>query len=237
MGQLIESQYTESLQKDQQYYPQGSAINTAQPPPIVHMAPDSMTMNPMIPLQAYMTPEGNFFYAPAYPPLQPQHYTPLEGHYSPYQAPPPYTTGTTSPVYNPDMTSYQTMSYPVAMTPDYSSVGSSTTEPTELLPSSISQCVSGRSSVHSVPTFHQHTHMPEQQSFLHRQLKRLVTNGEAVNALDVYRNLETAGKAINVTETSALIEQLVRGDLMAEAVEITQSMLMKNMHPMPKIFR
>ena len=54
---------------------------------------------------------------------------------------------------------------------------------------------------------------------------------------NIVRNLETAGKAINVTETSALIEQLVRGDLMAEAVEITQSMLMKNMHPMPKIFR
>merc|ERR1719319_1033430 len=116
-----------------------------------------MNMNPhqqQQPLIAFMTPDGSYFYAPAYPQLQPQ-----EGYYSPYPAPPPYTTGTTSPVYNPDMTSsYQTMSYPVAMTPDFSSVGSSTTEPTELIPSSVSQCVSGRSSVHSVP--HQHNHMP-----------------------------------------------------------------------------
>ena len=75
------------------------------------------------------------------------------------------------------------------------------------------------------------------QTFLHRQLKRAVSHGEAEKGLSVYLTLERSGKIVNVTETSSLIEQLVRADLTHEATEITRSMLMRNTHPLPKIFR
>jgi pentatricopeptide repeat protein len=75
------------------------------------------------------------------------------------------------------------------------------------------------------------------QTFLHRQLKRAVNHGEAEKGLSIYLSLERSGKVVNVTETSSLIEQLVRADLTHEATEITQSMLVRNTHPLPKIFR
>ena len=78
---------------------------------------------------------------------------------------------------------------------------------------------------------------PADQTFLHRQLKRAVNHGEAEKGLSIYQTLERTGKVVNVTETSSLIEQLVRADLTHEATEITQSMLMRNTHPLPKIFR
>ncbi len=236
LGQLIESQYTESLnQEQQQQMPQISS-----PPPMYQpmapMHPGSMIPHPYDPSQmipvTYISPEGYQGYFYTYPPPAPMPGNP-EGYYNhagvayaptptPYPPPPANT-----PMYNPEMAgSYPSTPYPVTMTPDFTSMAS---EASTELPQ-MSQ--SGRSSI--VP---QYPADSQQHSYLHRQLKRLVTNGEAENALSVYRNLEQAGKTVNVTETSALIEQLVRTDMMSEAVEITQSMLMRNMHPMPKIFR
>jgi len=72
---------------------------------------------------------------------------------------------------------------------------------------------------------------------LHRQLKRAITGGKAAEGLTAYRAMESLGKVINVTETSALVEQLVRADLMREAGEVTRAMLLRDTHPLPKIFR
>jgi hypothetical protein len=87
---------------------------------------------------------------------------------------------------------------------------------------------------HPPLTFHQHTAEP---GYLHRQLKRAVANGDAVEGLAMYLALEKAGKLVNVTESSSLIEQLVRADMTHEATQITQTMLLRNTHPLPKIFR
>merc|ERR1719189_399435 len=72
---------------------------------------------------------------------------------------------------------------------------------------------------------------------LHRQLQRAITAGKAAEGLTAYRAMESLGKVINVTETSALVEQLVRADLMREAGEVTRAMLLRDTHPLPKIFR
>jgi len=49
--------------------------------------------------------------------------------------------------------------------------------------------------------------------------------------------MERLGRVVNVTETSALVEQLIRADLMKDAGEITRGMLIRDTHPLPKIFR
>jgi len=76
-----------------------------------------------------------------------------------------------------------------------------------------------------------------EHGYLHRQLKRSIATGDASKALNIYTGLENAGKVVNVTETSALIEQLVRADMTHDATEITKTMLFRNTHPLPKIFR
>lgn len=75
------------------------------------------------------------------------------------------------------------------------------------------------------------------QGYMHRQLKRAVASGEADKSYSIYLSLEKSGKVVNVTETSSLIEQLVRADMTREATHITQTMLFRNTHPLPKIFR
>ena len=77
----------------------------------------------------------------------------------------------------------------------------------------------------------------DNQGYLHRQLKKAVAAGDAEKGMSVYLTLETSGKVVNVTETSSLIEQLVRADRTSEATEITRTMLFRNTHPLPKIFR
>jgi len=72
---------------------------------------------------------------------------------------------------------------------------------------------------------------------LHRQLKRAITSSKAEDGLSAYKAMERLGRVVNVTETSALVEQLIRADLMAEAGEITRGMLIRDTHPLPKIFR
>merc|ERR1719483_1455044 len=72
---------------------------------------------------------------------------------------------------------------------------------------------------------------------LHRQLKRAITSSKAEDGLSAYKAMERLGRVVNVTETSALVEQLIRADLMGEAGEVTRGMLARDTHPLPKIFR
>eukprot|EP00092_Neocalanus_flemingeri_P021226 GFUD01023000.1.p1 GENE.GFUD01023000.1~~GFUD01023000.1.p1 ORF type:complete len:1120 (-),score=366.36 GFUD01023000.1:285-3644(-) len=72
---------------------------------------------------------------------------------------------------------------------------------------------------------------------LHRQLKRAISSSKANEGLASYKAMERLGRVVNVTETSALVEQLIRADLMTEAAEITRGMLVRDTHPLPKIFR
>jgi len=72
---------------------------------------------------------------------------------------------------------------------------------------------------------------------LHRQLKRAIAAERPEEGLSAYVAMESLGKTTNVTETSALIEQLIRADMMSDASNITQGMLIRNTHPLPKIFR
>ena len=45
------------------------------------------------------------------------------------------------------------------------------------------------------------------------------------------------GRPVNVTETSSLVEQLIRAEMTVEASEVTRGMLARDTHPLPKIFR
>jgi hypothetical protein len=90
---------------------------------------------------------------------------------------------------------------------------------------------------HHHPPLPFHHHHIAEPGYLHRQLKRAVANGDAAEGLAMYLALEKAGKLVNVTESSSLIEQLVRADMTHEATQITQTMLLRNTHPLPKIFR
>jgi len=74
-------------------------------------------------------------------------------------------------------------------------------------------------------------------SILHRQLKRAIATESPGDGLEALVAMESLGKTTNVTETSALIEQLIRADMMMEASNLTKGMLMRNTHPLPKIFR
>ena len=42
---------------------------------------------------------------------------------------------------------------------------------------------------------------------------------------------------MNITESSGLIELLVKDDLIEEAVDVTERMLSREAYPMPRIFR
>jgi len=74
-------------------------------------------------------------------------------------------------------------------------------------------------------------------SVLHRQLKRAIMSGAAGEGLAAYRAMERLGRPVNVTETSSLVEQLIRADMTVEASEVTRGMLARDTHPLPKIFR
>merc|ERR1719357_654777 len=72
---------------------------------------------------------------------------------------------------------------------------------------------------------------------LYRQLKRAIASSKADEGLTAYKAMERLGRVANVTETSALVEQLIKADLMKEAGDITRGMLIRDTHPLPKIFR
>jgi len=216
LGQLIESQYTESLTtatSQQQQQLQHQQPPTASTPTMPPMAPHMLPMG--VP---YMTEAGFTGYIyPAYPDFSNGYYP--TAVYQPMNTASSYAPSETDVASSYPTTPGMCTPYPVAMTPD--TVYSDNNE--------VSSNNGGRTSVHSS--------VPGEHSYLHRQLKRLVIAGEPDNALGVYRALESSGKVVNVTETSSLIEQLVRYDMMSEAVEVTQTMLIRNMHPIPKIFR
>ena len=57
-------------------------------------------------------------------------------------------------------------------------------------------------------------------------------------SLEHYKGLEkVGGKDLNITESSGLIELLVKDDLIEEAVDVTERMLSREAYPMPRIFR
>jgi len=76
-----------------------------------------------------------------------------------------------------------------------------------------------------------------ESGILHRQLKKAIASGNADDGLSAYKAMEKLGRIVNVTETSALVEQLIRIDKVTEAGEITRAMLLRDTHPLPKIFR
>jgi hypothetical protein len=75
------------------------------------------------------------------------------------------------------------------------------------------------------------------QALYHRKLKKALASKESKASLDNYRGLERTGRELNVTESSNLIELLVRDDLIEEATDVTEKMLAREAYPMPKIFR
>jgi len=76
-----------------------------------------------------------------------------------------------------------------------------------------------------------------QTTTLHRQLKKAINGSKPRDGYLAYRALEEHGRNLNVTETSALLEQLIKANMMKEAGEITLEMLSRDTYPLPKIFR
>jgi hypothetical protein len=154
------------------------------------------------------------------PPSQYQYYYPIPQQSAALYPTPPQSEISTSPPLYP----------PTPETPDLMSMASDATAGIGLPPPLLEYYHHH----HPPLPFHQHTAEP---GYLHRQLKRAVANGDAAEGLAMYLALEKAGKLVNVTESSSLIEQLVRADMTHEATQITQTMLLRNTHPLPKIFR
>ena len=77
------------------------------------------------------------------------------------------------------------------------------------------------------------------QQHYHKTLKKCLNEKNYDGALKAYRAMEgTAnGKPLNVTESSALIEILVKDDDVREAGELAENMLQRDTYPIPKIFR
>ncbi|TRY73427.1 hypothetical protein TCAL_02200 [Tigriopus californicus] len=84
------------------------------------------------------------------------------------------------------------------------------------------------------------TQVKEESRFIqsqHRNFKRALGSKSGEEALQVYYALEKAGKILNITESSSLIELLVRENQITEAAQIAETMLSREMYPLPKIFR
>ena len=76
------------------------------------------------------------------------------------------------------------------------------------------------------------------QTHYHKLVKKAICEKSAEEAYQAYVQLDKTGKQLNVTETSTLIELLVKeGIRVREAAKITEDMLRRNTYPMPKIFR
>ena len=89
----------------------------------------------------------------------------------------------------------------------------------------------------ATPSIYNDSEFNYEANILHRQLKRAISSEKPEEGLAAFLAMESLGKTTNVTETSALIEQLIRADMMTDASQITQAMLIRNTHPLPKIFR
>jgi len=156
-----------------------------------------------------------YMYQPPLPPLQPQ--------YVPPNSPPQYVSPTSSPL--PQQYAY------VAPTPP---LQQQYVAPTYSDRSYRNHSESSGYSTDDVPSI---TPSTREQTMLHRQLKKAISAGHVRKGLATYNRLEATGKIVNVTETSALVEQLIRSDMTREAAALTMSMLRRNTHPLPKVFR
>jgi len=213
-GCLIESQFTPANQ-----YPYGMQAFTFNP-----------QMNQFVPVTSMPVQVMHHSYGmPAYPPgLLPQpYYMPTQDTYpttpdrsehdSGVATPHSTISGVTTPLHD------QNMALPGMMTPPYTAASpqpSGTTTP--LYPESC---------------YTESYEFSFEAGILHRQLKRAISSSKADEGLTAYKAMERLGRVVNVTETSALVEQLIRADLMKEAGDITRGMLIRDTHPLPKIFR
>ena len=76
------------------------------------------------------------------------------------------------------------------------------------------------------------------QALHHRKLKKALAAKDVKGCLEHYKGLErVGGKEMNITESSTLVELLVKDDLIEDAVNITEKMLSREAYPMPRIFR
>ena len=152
------------------------------------------------------------------------------------------------PFYVPPHQSYLPQQQETEITETESVVSNITAEPGSSLvkqssPSSVS--VTPRPSISSsasvsgtaTPSIYNDSEFNYEANILHRQLKRAISSEKPEEGLAAFLAMESLGKTTNVTETSALIEQLIRADMMTDASQITQAMLIRNTHPLPKIFR
>jgi len=191
--------------------------------PVVEQPAAPITTAAAVPVAPYYNPQ----YVPVPAPVG-LHYLPPDASYQ-YMYPvqgfvPGYYMPAPAGVAGPPPPLPAAAAYPASMSPPYQP-----TTPDLSVTSETPTVVSlGGESFYSNQT---------DQGYLHRQLKRAVSNGDAAEGLGVYMSLERSGKVVNVTETSALIEQLVRNNMTHEATDITKTMLFRNTHPLPKIFR
>lgn len=70
-----------------------------------------------------------------------------------------------------------------------------------------------------------------------RVLKKALADQDVHQAHQAYCNMQQGNKSVNVTESSALVELLVKNDMISEATQVTEDMLNKDTYPLPKIFR
>jgi hypothetical protein len=76
------------------------------------------------------------------------------------------------------------------------------------------------------------------QTHYHKFVKKAIVEKKAEEAYSFYIELEKTGKQLNVTESSSLIELLVKdGTRVKEAARMAEKMLVRETYPMPKIFR
>ena len=179
-------------------------------------------------MQTYtFSPQLNSF-IPVPVPLPGQHYS-MAPYHQPVMYPHPFYISPAPLVQSQDSESGVSTPSPIPSS-DQATASSSMTP----RPSISSASVSGTA---TPSLYNESTDFNFEANVLHRQLKRAIATEKPEDGLSAFVAMEGLGKTTNVTETSALIEQLIRADMMSEASNITQAMLVRNTHPLPKIFR
>ncbi len=80
-------------------------------------------------------------------------------------------------------------------------------------------------------------HQQSMRSVHHKTLKRALNDKDVDAAYKAFVLLDKTGKQLNVTESSTLIELLVKGEHVEEGARLAEDMLKRDTYPMPKIFR
>jgi len=210
-GYLMESQFNPPTQ-----YPYGMQAYTFNP-----------QLNQFVPVNAMPVPVVHHGYAtPPYPHMVPQPFympsqdtytTPDRSEHASGMATPHSTvSGISTPSQDPPV--------PGMVTPPY------TTSPRPSVSGSMTP-------VYAESCYTESYEFSFEAGVLHRQLKRALNSGKVEDGLAAYKAMERLGRIVNVTETSALVEQLIKSNMMKEAGDITRSMLVRDTHPLPKIFR